>query len=71
MIEILGWLATGFTLGSFLLNDVRKLRLVNGIGSVLWIVYGVGVESLPTVIVNLSVLGIHCFWFLNPKKRSL
>ena len=35
MIDILGWIATAVVVGSFAIQDVRKLRIINMSGSVL------------------------------------
>ena len=66
--QIFGWLGTFFTLYSFTLNDVMKLRLVNSIGSVLWIVYGIQTHTTPTIVVNGCVLIIHSVWFVKNKR---
>lgn len=66
--EFFGWLATFLTLFSFTLNDVFKLRLVNSLGSVMWIVYGIQMNTLPTIFVNVCVLIIHSMWFIKNKK---
>ena len=36
MIETLGWIATAVVVGSFGIQDQRKLRIVNMSGSILW-----------------------------------
>ena len=71
VIQIFGWLGTFFTLYSFTLNDVIKLRLVNSIGSVLWIVYGIQTHTMPTIVVNACVLIIHSVWFVKNKRVTI
>ena len=40
MIETLGWIATAVVVGSFGIQNQRKLRIINMCGSILWISYG-------------------------------
>jgi hypothetical protein len=61
--EIFGYIGMAVVLFSFTLNDVAKLRLVNLIGSIFWILYGWSIDSTPTLIVNTAVVLIHTYWF--------
>jgi len=66
--DILGWIGTGLILYSFTLNDIRKLRIVNAIGSVAWILYGIQTGIKPTIFVNVCVLVIHLHWLIRNKS---
>ena len=68
MIDILGWVATAFVLFSFTIQYLRKLRLVNMSGSVLWIVYGFLKQDNPVIFVNISIVIIHTYWFIKNRK---
>ncbi len=65
--EFFGWFAMVLTLASFMVNDMFKLRVINSIGSIFWIVYGVQTESYPTIIVNVCILIIHSVWLIKNK----
>lgn len=67
VVEILGWVATAAVLSSFTVKEMEKLRLLNGIGSVLWILYGVLQTDFPIIFVNVAVLCIHLIWFIKNK----
>lgn len=68
MIDLLGWVATGFVLFSFTIQNIRKLRWVNLSGSLLWIVYGFLKQDNPVIFVNISIVLIHSYWFIKNKK---
>ena len=68
--EIFGYIGTILILVSFLIDDVTKLRLVNMIGAIFWIVYGFGIMAKPTIIVNFFVIIIHSFWLLKKKEKN-
>ncbi len=68
--DILGWIGTTLILYSFTLNNIRKLRIVNAIGSIAWILYGIQTGIKPTIFVNVCVLIIHLHWLLKNKTKS-
>jgi hypothetical protein len=70
MIDIFGYIGTILILYSFTIENIYKLRLVNSIGSVFWIVYGIGIMAGPTIIVNSCVLCIHTYWFIKHRKKN-
>jgi lipid-A-disaccharide synthase-like uncharacterized protein len=67
--EIFGYIGTALILTSFLIEDVFKLRLVNTIGAVFWIIYGIGISATPTIVVNSCVIFIHLTWFYRHRKE--
>lgn len=69
MTEILGWTATAVILLSFTIHDMRKLRLVNMLGCILWIGYGFILMIKPVIFVNVSILTIHSYWLIKNKRR--
>lgn len=69
MIDILGYIGTVLILLSFTIEDMRKLRIVNSIGCIVWIGYGIGIGANPTILVNGCVLVIHSWWFIKNRKK--
>jgi hypothetical protein len=65
--EIFGYIGTILVLGSFLIEDMFRLRIVNLIGAVFWVMYGIGLDAKPTIIVNVCVIIIHIFWLIRNK----
>ena len=70
MQDILGWIGTGLILYSFTLNDIKKLRIVNMIGSIAWILYGIKTGIMPTIFVNVCVLIIHSIWLIRNRNNK-
>ena len=68
MIETLGWIATAVVVGSFGIQDKRKLRIVNMSGSILWLGYGFLKQDNPIIFVNISIIVMHTYWFIKNKK---
>lgn len=71
-LEVIGWIATTFVISSFLINDMLRLRAVNLIGALCWLVYGV-IASAPSIIfLNVVIVGIQVFklWGLINRKKN-
>jgi uncharacterized protein with PQ loop repeat len=73
LLEIIGYLASIVVLCSFLMKDVKKLRLVNMAGCFLFVIYGVMMPTfrlgLPLIITNSAILMIN-FYYLYLAKKS-
>ncbi len=64
-IEILGYAAMITVSCSFLLKDVTKLRFVNTIGCLLFIIYGFLLGSYPVIGLNVFVSCINGYYIFK------
>jgi hypothetical protein len=63
MTEWVGYLASLVLMISFLMKNINKLRIINSIGAVLFVVYGVLLDiSWPIVITNIFILGVNIYY---------
>ena len=69
-IEGLGYVATIVTLISMMVKDMVFLRVINSVGCLLWIGYGMLSESIPVLIVNTVILAIHIFKLIELKEEE-
>ena len=60
-LEIVGWIATFVVIGSFLVNDMLKLRSINLVGATLWLIYGIIASSYSIIFLNVVVMSIQIF----------
>ncbi len=71
--EYVGYLASLMVLLSFTMKDVKKLRLVNMSGCILFIIYGFLMPSfrigLPIIIANVAILIINIYYLVKPSKQ--
>lgn len=68
-VEIVGYVASLFVLVSFLMKDIKKLRLINSVGCMLFVVYGILLNfSIPIILTNTAILIINALALL--KKPS-
>lgn len=67
--EIIGYLASLGVLTSFLLKDITKLRLVNMVGCLLFIIYGFMLNiSWPIIITNGSIILVNAYHLLKNRN---
>ena len=67
MVEWLGYAAMATVLVSFLMKSVFKLRLVNAVGCLLFVLYGFFLDpvSKPIIITNVAILVINLYHILK------
>ena len=63
--EGIGYAASLIILVSLLMTNVFRLRLINGIGSVLFGAYGWWIGSWPVCVINLVIAGIDGWYLLQ------
>lgn len=52
LIEIIGYLGMVIVFASFLAKDIKLVRIINMVGSLLCLTYGILTLTLPTAILN-------------------
>lgn len=69
-IEFIGYTASAFIIASFLIHkNIRLLRIINGIGCMLFVVYGYFIDSLPIIIPNLFIFFIQIYYLFIKKNN--
>ncbi len=66
--EIIGIAGTLFVLLSFLMKDLIKVRIINIVGAVLFVVYGLLIGALSTWLLNGILVIIHIVYLLKGNK---
>jgi hypothetical protein len=66
-VEWLGYAAMATVLISFLMKSIFKLRLVNTLGCLLFVIYGFSLTpiSKPIIITNVAILVINLYNILK------
>lgn len=60
-IEIFGYVSMLVVLISMLMNDIKKLRIVNSIACAMFVIYGIALHAYPIVIMNVLVIAINLY----------
>ncbi len=70
LTEWVGYLASLVLMISFLMKNINTLRIINSIGAILFVVYGIMlVTSWPIIISNTFILGVNIY-YLTKHFRS-
>ena len=66
-IELFGYLGSFLVLVSFLMTSVAKLRIVNTVGSVIFMTYAIIIKSYPTAVMNfcLVLINLRFLWKMS------
>lgn len=70
MTEYIGYIASGVVLISFIMKNMNTLRMVNCVGCLLFVTYGVLLESIPVIITNLAICGINVFYLIKAQQTK-
>ena len=66
-----GYAASVFIVLSFVLRDLKKIRIVNMIGCICFVIYGIFSGMLwPVIIPNGIICGVQIYHLLFPEKKS-
>jgi uncharacterized protein with PQ loop repeat len=68
LTEWVGYLAMTVLLVSFMMKNVTKLRIINSVGCLFFVVYGLLISQYPIVITNVAIILIN-FYYLFLKKN--
>ena len=66
--ELIGILATLFVLASFIVNDLKRVRIINIVGAALFVVYGILIEAFSTWLLNALLIVIHIYYLATKRK---
>ena len=71
MTEFMGYLASFTVLLSFIMKDIKTLRIVNTIGCTFFVAYGLLLQySIPVIITNVAIIGINAWYLLRPNTSG-
>ncbi len=68
LVEWVGYAASLGVLVSFLMKDIKVLRIVNSVGCTLFVAYGLMLGSIPIIVTNVAILFVNAYYLF--KKGS-
>ncbi len=71
LITISAWLAPTFVILSFLLKKIRQIRIVNLVGCIFFVIYGILKGMLlPVIIPNGLLACIQIYFIIRGEKKE-
>ena len=64
-IEWLGYVASILVAISFLMKSVNKLRFINTIGAICFVVYAVAIKAFPVAVINLFIICVNAYYLIK------
>ncbi|MFJ1327540.1 SemiSWEET family transporter [Capnocytophaga canimorsus] len=70
-IDFVGYTASFFVVLSFLIKqNVSRIRLVNLVGCVLFVIYGIYINSIPIIVPNAFLVFVQLYYLLLHLKKD-
>ncbi len=69
-IEMIGYLATAVLVASFAINDFLMFRIVNSIGGLLFVAYGILKKATPVTLTNLIIVALNLYYILQMSGKN-
>ncbi|MEG0050687.1 MAG: YgjV family protein [Terrisporobacter sp.] len=60
-IELVGYSASILIAISLMMTDIMKLRIINSIGCLMFVIYGLNVAAYPVALANLAIIIINFY----------
>jgi hypothetical protein len=69
--EYIGYLASALVLVSFLMKNMTYLRIINTVGCVFFILYGLLLPSIPIVITNVAIVLVNLYYLFQLTRPEI
>lgn len=70
LLDLFGYLSSVVVLISLTMNSIIKLRVINMVGSLLFTIYGLMLNSIPTAFLNFGIVIINLYYLFNLYKKK-
>ncbi|MFD1096629.1 uroporphyrinogen decarboxylase [Salegentibacter chungangensis] len=67
LTEWIGYIASFFVAISFFMGNIIRLRIVNSVGCIAFIIYGVLIDSWPVIVTNAVIVGVNFYYLFIDK----
>lgn len=67
--EILGTIASVIVLISFIMKGERNIRLINIIGAICFVIYGIMINAFSVWFLNGALIFIHIYYLIKDKRK--
>ena len=70
MVELIGIIASVMIVISFFMNGERRIRAVNMVGSIIFVVYGIWIGSISVAFLNTVSIIVNTMKIYNINKED-
>ena len=70
LIDAIGYIASATVLVSFLFKNIKIVRIVNIVGALFFVIYGLLLPTYPTMVMNLVLIFVHLYYLYVLEKQK-
>ena len=68
-VEILGIVASSFVISAFLFKNVKIIRLLDAVGALLYVIYGILIHSYANILLNTVLIAVQIYHLHKLNKK--
>lgn len=68
-VEILGIVASLFVISAFLFKNVKIIRLLDAVGALLYVIYGILIHSYANILLNTVLIAVQIYHLHKLNKK--
>lgn len=69
LVEILGIVASLFVISAFLFKNVKIIRLLDAVGALLYVIYGILIHSYANILLNTVLIAVQIYHLHKLNKK--
>lgn len=69
LVEILGIVASLFVISAFLFKNVKIIRLLDAVGALLYVIYGILIRSYANILLNTVLIAVQIYHLHKLNKK--
>lgn len=69
LVEILGIVASLFVISAFLFKNVKIIRLLDAVGALLYVIYGILIHSYANILLNTVLIAVQIYHLYKLNKK--
>lgn len=70
LFEIIGYLASAIIAISLLMKSLIRLRILNAVGSLVFVIYGILIKAYPVAVMNAVIVIINIYYLVQMLNRN-
>ena len=68
-VEILGIVASLFVISAFLFKNVKIVRVLDAVGALLYVIYGILIHSYANILLNTVLIAVQIYHLYKLNKK--
>lgn len=68
--ELVGYSASVFVAISLLMSNMKRLRYLNTVGCVLFVIYGLWIQAYPVALMNAFCVAVNVYYLFKLSQEK-